>query len=105
MFLSGYLNSDFHFFDYEKYEKVKEIHFHIGFKFICTLKNDIIVFTKKFNTFYFFDAKHFEIIIKLDYLKINKSIAINNNGIYEFLFDNGKIEIKNFNFEEGILLI
>ena len=101
MFLSEYLNKDYNIFNSEKYEIIKVIHFPIGFKFISTINNELIIFSKKFNIFYIYDIKYFEIVIKLDYLKINKSIAINNIGIYEFLFDKGNIEIKKFNFKEG----
>ena len=101
IFISEDLNSNFHFFNSEKYELIKYIHFPAGFKFVNNFENNILIFTQKFCIFYFVNIKYLEIVQKLDYLKTNRCIAINNNGIYEFLFEIKKIEIKKYNFNEG----
>ena len=93
--------SNFHFFNSVNYEKIKIINFPVGFKYASNIENKILIFTQKFGLFFFVDIKNLEIIQKMDYLKTNKKIAINNNGLYEFLFGNGKIEIKKYNFIDG----
>jgi len=101
IFIAEEKNSEYHFYDSKKYDKIKSINFPIGFKYEGIINNDLIVFTQKFVCFYFVNIKSLEIIQILDYNKGDKFISINNNGFYEYLYEKGIMKINKYSNEEG----
>ena len=101
IFIAEEKNSEYHFYDSEKHNKIKSINFPLGFKYEGIVKNDLVVFTHKFACFYFVDIKNLEIVQILDYLKGDKFISINNNYMFECLYEKGIMKINKYNNEEG----
>ena len=102
MFLSEEKNNIYFFFNSKKYECIKSFIFPTGFKFEGKIKsNNLLIFHQNYKFFYIIDIKNLEIIQKIDYLKNDRFIKININGLYEFSFNNNIIEIKKFSFELG----
>jgi hypothetical protein len=101
IFIAEEKNSEYHFYDSKKHDKIKSINFPIGFKYEGTINNNLIIFTQKFTCFYLVDIENLEIIQILDYLKGDKFISINNNCMFECLYEKGIMKINKYNSEEG----
>ena len=101
IFVAEEKNSEYHFYDSKKHDKIKSINFPIGAKYEGTINNNLMIFTQKFICFYFVSIETLEIIQILDYLKGDKFISINDNDMFEYLYDKGIMITSKYNNKEG----
>jgi hypothetical protein len=101
LFLAEGKDNTYYFYDFEKYEKIKSIILPLDLKYEGMIGNNLLVFTRNYTLFYFFDIKYLEIVQKLEYLKSNRYVTIFSDNLYELLFEKDSLEIKKYNIKEG----